>query len=80
MRQGLTLLLVIENRVYIDGYETVRRDRATNGSFGGGICFYIRNCINFSVRNDLSLDQLGNLCILKGYGNIFLFWPIHETF
>ena len=55
----------VSNReVHIDGYEIVRRDRATNGRFGGGVCFYIRNCINFSVRNDLSLDQLENLCIL----------------
>ena len=55
---------VSDREVHIDGYEIVRRDRATNGRFGGGVCFYIRNCINFSVRNDLSLGQLENLCIL----------------
>ena len=55
---------VSDREIHIDGYEIVRRDRATNGRFGGGVCFYIRNCINFSVRNDLSFDQLENLCIL----------------
>ena len=35
-----------------------------NGRFVGGVCFYIRSCINFSVRHDLCLEQLENLCIL----------------
>jgi hypothetical protein len=41
MRQGLTLRLVI-SEVHIHGYEIVRRDRDSNGRFGGGVCFYIR--------------------------------------
>ena len=52
-----------DNEVHIPGYEIVRRDRDSNGRFGGGVCFYIRSCINFSVRHDLSFEQLENLCI-----------------
>ena len=36
---------------YICGYELIRRDRLSDG--GGGICFYIKATINFSVRTDL---------------------------
>ena len=46
---------------YICGYELVRRDRLSDG--GGGICFYIKSTINFSVRTDLNIDELENLCI-----------------
>ena len=54
---------ISDNEVHIHGYEIVRRDRECNGRFGGGVCFYIRNCINFLVRHDLSFDLLENLCI-----------------
>ena len=57
------LLLYSDNEVHIHGYEIVRRDRKPNGRHGGGICIYIRNSINFSIRHDLSIDQLENLCI-----------------
>jgi hypothetical protein len=65
---------VSDDEVHIHGYEIVRRDRESNGRFGGGVCFYIRSCINFSVRHDLSFDQLENLCILinKQRANPFL--------
>ena len=46
---------------YICGYELIRRDRLSDG--GGGICFYIKSTINFSVRTDLNVDELENLCI-----------------
>ncbi len=52
-----------DNKVHIPGYEIVLRDRNSNGRFGSGVCFYIRSCINFSVRHDLSFEQLENLCI-----------------
>ena len=38
---------VSDDEVHIHGYEIVRRDRESNGRFGGGVCFYIRSCINF---------------------------------
>ena len=33
---------VSDSEVHIHGYEIVRRDRDSNGRFGGGVCFYIR--------------------------------------
>ena len=52
-----------DNEVHIPDYEIVRRDRSFNGRSGGGVCFYIHNCINYSIRSDLCIDQLENLCI-----------------
>ena len=46
---------------YICGYELIRRHRLSGA--GGGICFYIKSTINFSVRTDLNIDELENLCI-----------------
>ena len=46
---------------YICGYELIRRDRLSDA--GGGICFYIKSTLNFSVRTDLNIDELENLCI-----------------
>ena len=54
---------ISDNEVHVHGYEIVRRDRKPNGRHGGGVCIYIRNAINFSIRHDLSIDQLENLCI-----------------
>ena len=50
--------LVADSDVYISGYEIVRRDRSINGRFGSGVCFYIRTNINYSLRSELSIDQL----------------------
>ena len=49
------------NDVFISGYEIVRRDRSVRGADGkmyGGVSFYVRSSINFSLRTDLSIDQL----------------------
>ena len=46
---------------YICGYELIRRDSLSDGA--GGICFYIKSTINFSVRTELNIDKLENLCI-----------------
>ena len=29
----------------------------------GGVCFYIKTAINYSVRTDLNIHNLGNLCL-----------------
>ena len=58
--------LVSDNDVYIPGYELIRRDRGFPGADGetyGGVCFYVRSSINFTLRSDLSREQLENLCI-----------------
>ena len=45
---------------YFPGFDLVRRDRISDS--GGGVCFYIKSSINFSVRNDLNIADLENLC------------------
>ena len=47
--------------VRIPGYEIVRRDRTTDK--GGGVCFYVKQCINFIVREDLKITDIENICI-----------------
>ena len=54
---------VKDSDVYIPGYEIIRRDRETNSRLGGGVCFYLRSNIIYSLRPDLSIHQLENLCI-----------------
>ena len=51
---------VVDHEVHILGYDIIRRDRNGNG---GGVCFYVRSTINYSLRPDLSVNQLENLCI-----------------
>ena len=36
-----------DHEVHIPRYEIIRRDRLTKG--GGGVCFYVKNSINFTV-------------------------------
>ena len=53
--------VISDNEVSIPGYDIIRRDRLSNG--GGGICFYVRSSIEYSLRNDLSEEALENLCL-----------------
>ena len=48
---------------FIYSYELIRRDRLSDG--GGGLGFYIRSTMNFSVRTDLNIDELENPCVSK---------------
>ena len=50
----------MEGEVNICGYDIVRRDRKRGG---GGVCFFVKNSINFSTRHDLNVDDLENLCV-----------------
>ena len=43
---------------FLPGYEIVRRDRNRNG---GGVCFYIKTAISYSVRTDLNINNLENM-------------------
>ena len=54
---------IMDSEVYIPGYEIIRRDRCINGRHGGGVCFYVRLTINFSLRPDLSCQEIESLCI-----------------
>ena len=50
-----------DNEVNILGYTIVRRDRISKG--GGGVCFYVKSSINFTIRKDLNVDTLENLSL-----------------
>ena len=54
---------VTDNEVHIPGYDIIRRDREYNGRFGGGVCIYVRSTINYSLRPDLSVAHLENVCV-----------------
>ena len=46
--------------VNISGHDIVRRDRNRNG---GRVFFFVKKSINFSIRNDLKMDELENLSL-----------------
>ena len=43
---------IANNEVLIDGYQIIRKDRNRHG---GGVLLYIRDTINYKLRNDLML-------------------------
>ena len=51
------------NEVNLPGYEIIRKDRCINGRHGGGVYMYLRNNLNFSIREDLMNDKLECLII-----------------
>ena len=53
----------IFDQVKFQGYNIIRRDRSTNGRFGGSVCFYIRSNISYSVRSDLDSQLLEMMAI-----------------
>lgn len=54
---------ISDNEIHISGYESIRSDRSTNGRSGGGVCFFIRSEINYSVRSDLICEHLESLTV-----------------
>ena len=44
---------IFDQEVKVQGYDIIRCDRSKNGRFGGGVCFYIRSDISYSIRSDL---------------------------
>ena len=52
-----------DNEVHIPAMKFTRRDRSFNGRSGGGVCFYIRNCMNYSICSYLCINQLENICL-----------------
>ena len=46
---------IANNEVLIDGYQIIRKDRNRHG---GGVLLYIRDTINYKLRNDLMLNSL----------------------
>ena len=51
---------ILDRKVHILGYDIIRRDRNRNG---GGVCFYVRSTINYSLRLDLSVLRYENLAL-----------------
>ena len=45
---------IIDEKVKLPGYETVRKDRTVNGRIGGGVCIYLREEYQYRERDDLS--------------------------
>ena len=54
---------ISSNEIHISGYDVVRRDRCHNGRHGGGVCIFIKNNLNFRIREDLSKVNLEFLAI-----------------
>ena len=49
---------ILNSEIYLPGYEIVRHNRNRNG---GGVCFYIKTAISYSVRTDLNINNLENM-------------------
>ena len=43
---------IADSEIAIDGYDIYRRDRS-NDTRGGGVCLYVKQMLDFTVRNDL---------------------------
>ncbi|CAB4032681.1 RNA-directed DNA polymerase from transposon BS, partial [Paramuricea clavata] len=52
---------ISNSEISIDKYTLVRNDRTRHG---GGVAMYIRNSINFNLRNDLHDEALEFLCVI----------------
>ena len=52
---------ISDNEVNILGYDIVRRDRTIVA--GEGVCFHEKKSVTFTVRNDLNMETLENLCL-----------------
>ena len=72
--QNIDVLAINETRlnesisdqdVKVQGYDIIRRDRLTNGRFSGGVCFYIRSNISYSVRTDLDSQLLEIISLIE---------------
>ena len=65
------------NMIQIDGYDVIRRDRSRNG---GGVCIYIRNCINHNIRNDIVPPELEATCveIMKPFSHPFIVATVYR--
>ena len=69
---------ILNSEIYIPGNEIVRRDRNRNG---GGVCFYIKTAINYSLPTDLHINNSQNLCLeirkpnSKPFVIVSWYWP-----
>ena len=70
-------LNVSDNMVDLRGYNIVRKDRSRHG---GGVCIYLRNTINYTVRHDIVPAELESVCveIIKPHSRSFLVTTIYR--
>lgn len=52
--------LIMEGEVNICGYDIVWWDRKRGG---GGVCFFVKNLINFLICYDFNVDDFENFCV-----------------
>ena len=51
---------IMDSDVSLNGYDLIRNDRNRNG---GGVCIYIRNTIQYKIRDDISLNSIEAICL-----------------
>ena len=56
---------ISSNDIHLSGYDVVRRDRYHNGRHGGGVCIFVKNNLNFRIREDLMIMITLNFFRLK---------------
>ena len=70
---------ISNNKINISGYDVVRKDRNRNG---GGVALYIRNVIDYKIRNDLMNEKLETItievCPPKGKSFFINTWYRHQ--
>ena len=54
---------ITSNEIHISGFDIARRDRTFNSRHGGGVCIFIKNNLNYRLRNDLQSENLELLAI-----------------
>lgn len=51
---------ITDGMIHIDGYDLIRKDRSRTG---GGVCIYLRNNINYQIRDDIIPSDLEAVCV-----------------
>ena len=68
---------ITDGMIHIDGYDIIRKDRSRNG---GGVCIYLRNSINYQIRQDLIPADLEAICIeiTKPHSRLFVVVTVYR--
>ena len=66
-----------DDLMHVTRYDLIRKDRSRNG---GGVCIYLRNTINYKIRNDLVSSNVEAICIeiIKPQSKPFLVATIYR--
>ena len=68
---------ITNGMIHLNDYDIIRKDRSRNG---GGVCIYLRNSINYIIRQDLISSELEAVCveIIKPHSRPFLVTTIYR--